>query len=157
MAGWPKEDRQFYREAITLRHHNKGIAALPYLRRIIEAHVADILRMLQLAANQSGQIADAASFQNAVSSGQFRERLDLIKEHLPSNLLLPGRPNPIEALYGLLSQGLHNQSEEECIDIFDECRAAFEYVVKRLAEEKRSVDEYAANLQRLQKKANKKD
>jgi hypothetical protein len=40
-----------------------------------------------------------------------------------------GSPNPIGSLYDLISDGLHERTEEECIEIFDRCKAAFEYAV----------------------------
>ena len=36
VARWDRADVLLYREAMTFRNANKGIAALPYLRRIIE-------------------------------------------------------------------------------------------------------------------------
>jgi hypothetical protein len=45
-----------------------------------------------------------------------------------------GGHNPIAKLHDLASNGLHNKSDDECVDIFDRCKGAFEYVIERLQE-----------------------
>jgi hypothetical protein len=64
----------------------------------------------------------------------FDQRLQLASEAIPS-ALKPDAANPLAALYGLLSEGLHAQTEEECIRIVDEIRDVFEYVFARLRAE----------------------
>jgi len=46
VAGWDKADLVLYRDAMTFRNSNKGIGALPYLRRIIETHIHQVLDLI---------------------------------------------------------------------------------------------------------------
>lgn len=147
---WGRADVLLYRDAMTFRNANKGIAALPYLRRIIEKHIHDILDLLG-DANQRKPIPgfDQAKLASVRNSHRFSEKLDFAREYLPTDLTPSGSPNPIGTLYELISDGLHERTEEECVDVFDRCRTAFEYIVKKLTEAKREDEAYLDAIHKL--------
>lgn len=151
-ASWSETDLKLYSDALTFRHANKGIGALPYLRRIIENHMHDVLRLIE-EAHALHPIAnfDEAKLQAARKSHRFENKLDVARDYLPSTITPKGHANPIGTLYGLISEGLHEKTEEECIDIFDNCRVAFEFVVRKLTEAKREDDSYIRSLNKLSK------
>jgi hypothetical protein len=150
VAGWSKADKLLYRDALTFRNGNKGIAALPYLRRIIENHIHGVLDLIE-DANRQNPTADfdPAAFTEVKTSHRFSEKLDFARDHLPAGLTPGGSPNPIGTLYELISDGLHERTEEECIEIFDRCKTAFEYVVKKLTEAKREDEIYIQAVRKL--------
>jgi hypothetical protein len=150
VAEWDDTDKLLYRDAMTFRNATKGIGALPYLRRIIENHIHDVLDLI-LAANERRPIPgfDQVIFKQVRNSHRFSEKLDFARDYLPSDLTPAGCPNPIGTLYELISDGLHARSEEECIEIFDRCKIAFEYVVKKLTEAKREDETYIDAIRKL--------
>jgi hypothetical protein len=150
VSSWDKDDVILYRKALTFRNANEGIAALPYLRRIIENHIRDVLDLIE-DANARTPISgfSEATLQQARTSHSFSDKLDFAKSYLPSGLVPQGQQNPIGVLYELLSDGLHQRSEDQCVDIFDRCKAAFEYVIRKLTEAKRDDAEYAKALRTL--------
>jgi hypothetical protein len=81
VAGSQKADKDLYRDALTFRHANKGIAALPYLRRIIETHIHDILDLIA-AANQRKPTEgfDLSKFETAKKSHRFSDKLQFAEE-----------------------------------------------------------------------------
>ena len=152
VAGWNKADVLFYRDAMTFRNFGKGIAALPYLRRIIEKHILDVLDLIE-DANKRKPIAgfDRAKLESVRISHRFSEKLDFARDYLPTDLTPTGLPNPIGTLHELISEGLHERSEEDCVEVFDRCKAAFEYVVKKLTEAKRDDEAYREAIRKLNK------
>lgn len=152
VSGWNKADRLLYRDAMTFRNGNKGIAALPYLRRIIENHIRDVLELVA-DANKRRPIPgfDAARFEQVRNSRAFSDKLDFVRDHLPQDLTPAGLPNPVATLYDLISGGLHEETEDECVAIFDRCKTAFEYVVKKLTDAKREDEEYIQAIRGLKK------
>jgi hypothetical protein len=150
VAGWQRADKFLYRDAMTFRNGNKGIAALPYLRRIIENHIHDVLDLIA-DANQRKPIMgfDPIAYEKVRPSHRFSEKLDFARDYLPADLVPHGCPNPIGTLYELISDGLHQRTEEECIEIFDRCEAAFGYVVKKLTEAKREDEAYILAIRKL--------
>jgi hypothetical protein len=153
-ATWSKDDLGLFREAMTLRNSSMGIGALAYLRRVIENRMNDVLDLIdgtitRLAPKSEQELhAQLAMIKN---SRRFADKLDFARDHLPKELTPRGAPNPVGFLYELVSEGLHAKSDEECIDIFDSCRTAFEYVVKKLSEAERKDNEYVQAVQTLAK------
>jgi hypothetical protein len=50
-------------------------------------------------------------------------------------VLKPHGANPFQAMYDILSIGIHTQSEEECLQIADDTREIFDYLFDRLRTE----------------------
>ena len=150
VAKWGKKDIILYRKALTFRNANEGIAALPYLRRIIENHMRDIIDLIA-DSNTRRPINgfDETILNVAKTSRRFSDKLDFARAYLPHDLTPQGQPNPIGVLYELISEGLHERSEDECGTIFDKCKAAFEYVVRKLTEAKREDEDYVDALRTL--------
>lgn len=150
VAGWDKTDKILYRKAMTFRHANEGIAALPYLRRVIETHIHDVLDLIG-EANRRRPISgfNEVHFQQVRKSRRFSDKLDFAKEYLPADLTPSGYRNPIGTLYELISEGLHERTEEDCVAVFDRCKAAFEFVVRKLTEAKREDEQYIGALRLL--------
>ena len=59
---------------------------------------------------------------------------------------MPGGVNPIDKLHDLASDGIHNRSEDECLEIFDRCKASFEYVFRELDVQIEDAKAYIASL-----------
>ena len=150
VKGWNKEDVRFYREALTLRNHGKGIAALPYLRRVIETHIQQILDLL----NETNAVKPIRGFEferfsQARESRRFSDKLDFARDYLPEGLTPKGGPNPIGLMYELIRDGLHARSEAECVAIFDRCQTAFVYVIDRLASARAKDQDYLDAIRKL--------
>ncbi len=64
----------------------------------------------------------------------YDQRLLLASEAIPRSLK-PSGANPLAALHGLLSAGLHEKTDDECIAVADEVRDVLEYVFSRLRAE----------------------
>jgi len=100
--------------AIGLSAHGVGIGAHVYLRRIFESLVEEAH---QGASGESGW--DEGKYQQS----RMAERIKLLRSHLPSFL----GANP--RLYAILSKGLHELSEQECLSNFDALKLAIEVIL----------------------------
>ena len=118
---------------MTARHNGYGIGALPYFRRLIEETTDEMLTLLEQALKQQGGNNGAALRQLAkVTTGtRFEDKVKLAAKVLPSHLR-PEGVNPFEDLYQLLSDGLHAQTDSECIDIVDGMDVALKHIYTRL-------------------------
>jgi hypothetical protein len=126
-------DLKLYKQALRMRNFNLGIAAVAYMRRIIENRMNDMLEILHESAIAHNAPAELLARHEAMKrEKRFSEKIDYAGELLPSGLRPPGKPNPMAILHELASEGLHAKSDEECVDIFDLCRRTFEYVFGKL-------------------------
>jgi len=139
-------DAGLYRKALTSRNFNFGIGALAYLRRIVENRMNDLLDLIEEAAFQDGNVPDELKkVADVKSSWRFDEKITYAAKALPAHLK-KGGINPIDFLHDLASEGLHNKTEEECIETFDRCRNAFEYAFRTLRVEIDDAKAYIATL-----------
>ena len=140
-------------KALDCRNFGYGLAALAYLRRVVENRINDLLDLIgQAAKEQALSEEELQEIEKAKGKVRFEEKLDLAEKLIPSRLK-PDGLNPIGNLYKLASGGIHQESEDKCIDIFDPARLAFEYLFSQLEHEKLAADAYVESLKALEAKA----
>ena len=99
--------------AIGLRAHGVGIGSFVYLRRIFEAVVEEAH-----AQAKTEQGWDDDTYQKA----RMSERLQLLHAYLPSRLVAAAD------LYGILSVGIHDLSDDTCLENFVLVKSAIELI-----------------------------
>lgn len=144
------EDLKAYKNALRLR------AAVAYMRRVIENRMNDMLEILYESArahNASPEVL--ARHEEVKKDKRFSVKIDYAGELLPANLRPSGHANPMVVLHDLTSDSLHAKSDEECVDIFDECRQTFEYVFGRMRIETEQAKDFVKGMAKLAEKRTK--
>lgn len=90
-----KELRRYFKTALVMESYGYGIAGLLYLRRAFE-------KMIAISENK-------IKFNNIGMT---------MKERIKKNPLLPKEIKDNSRIYNVISEGIHNETEEECIDLF---------------------------------------
>lgn len=130
----------YYKTALICRAQNYGIAAMAYLRRVVDEQTDNLIDvMADLSRTYGVPEEQIAGLLAAKSEVQYKSKLEVASELIP-DAVKPGGVNPFGQLYKHASIGLHSKTDEECIAIFDDLRADFEYVFRNLhlqAEERR--------------------
>lgn len=129
-----------FTRAIGLAANGVGIGSFVYLRRIFEKLILD-------AYNQAKDSIDTDAF----AKQRMDEKILTLRDHLPS-FIVENR-----AIYGILSKGIHELSEDECLAHFDCLRKSIELILdekieqieKRKREEavKKSINDIASKIQ----------
>ena len=128
-----QRDLKMYKNAIRMRNFNLGLAAVAYMRRIVENKMADMLDILhEVAISHNAPEELLKRHVEMKTEKRFATKIEYAGELLPPNLRPAGKPNPIAILHELTSDGIHAKSDEECVEVFDRCRAIFEYVFSKL-------------------------
>ena len=107
--------------AISLASHDVGIGAYVYLRRVFEWLVEE--------AHQVGA-AESTWDEATYVRSRMSEKISLLREHLPE--FISQHPE----MYGLLSKGVHELTEAECISNFPTLRLATELILDERLERK---------------------
>lgn len=111
-------DLKLYKNAIRMRNFNLGLAAVAYMRRIVENKLNDMLEILHEAAVSHNAPADILKHHEEMKKEKrFATKIDYAGDLLPANLRPPGKPNPMAILHDLASDGIHGRSDEECVDL----------------------------------------
>lgn len=113
-------------KAVGLHAHGIGIGAFVYLRRIFESLVA--------AAHDKASASLEWDATRWVDSIRMDEKIRLLGAHLPAFL------SENRMIYGILSKGVHELSEEECLSYFPVVREGIEAILdEKLAEQERQA------------------
>lgn len=119
-----KQYREFSK-AIGLFAHGIGIGSFVYLRRIIEKLVFDKYEHfsdeLGITPEEFGHL-------------KFDEKIATLQNHLPTVLVTN------KNVYGIVSKGIHELSEDECRSMFPYIRAGIELILDDLLAEKERVE-----------------
>lgn len=110
-------DKKYFQEltkAIGLVSHGIGVGSFVYLRRIFEFLINDSSTEAKTKTNWDYEL---------YNKSRMAEKIDLLKDELP-NFLVENK-----SLYGILSKGIHELSEEECLDSFQIVKLGIELIL----------------------------
>jgi hypothetical protein len=144
------EDLDLYKKALTSRNFSFGIGALSYLRRVVENRMNALLDLVVEAARSAGSVTaeQLAQLDEVRRNGRFDEKARYAGAILP-NHLKPGGHNPFDTICKFASEGIHAQSEEDCLQTFDEVRLVFEYLFRHLTVQSEDAKLFAESLGHL--------
>lgn len=110
-----------------------GVAAFAYYRRVVESHKNDIFEeIIKVCRTVNAPEAVIGELQQAKKEIAFTKAIEAIKSGLPQGLLINGH-NPLLALHGALSVGLHDESDEECLAAAQAVRLVLTDLVEKIA------------------------
>jgi hypothetical protein len=144
------EDLKVYKNALRLRNFSFGIGAVAYMRRVVENQMNNMLEILYEAAISHNASQEVLARHKEVERDiRFSAKIDYAGELLPASFRPAGKPNPMAILHELASEGLHEKTDEDCIDIFDACRKTFDYVFGRIRIETEEAKKFVEGLGNL--------
>ncbi|MCC6290849.1 hypothetical protein IT398_02190 [Candidatus Nomurabacteria bacterium] len=116
----PKEDLKNLKKAIGLVAHGAGAGSFVYLRRIFENLILATFKQ-----NMAAVGVSEADFK----TNRMEDKVEALRTFLPSQLL------EMKSIYGILSKGVHELSEEECLKYFSPLKLSIELVLDQKIEE----------------------
>jgi len=115
------------RKAVGLKAHGVGIGSFVYLRRIFEFVIEDVHKAVKEKWDQDKQ--------EQYSKSRIDEKIKLLSEYLPDYLV------DNSSTYSILSLGIHELTEENCLSYFDVLEGAIEIIlddqIHKMEEEKK--------------------
>lgn len=123
------DDRKEFGRAIGLYADGIGVGSYVYLRRILE-------RLLDQAKEKAGEGIDIERFDKS----HVREKITMLSSYLPSAL------TSNKVVYSILSKGIHELTEEECIAYFPVLKDCL-YMILDQWEEMRKKEEKEKSIQ----------
>lgn len=112
-------DLQGFKKAIEGAAHGFGAGSFVYLRRIFENLIKDTFIN-----NKATLGIDEKEFLNK----RMVEKVDFLKNYLPSQLI------EMKSIYGILSTGVHELTEQECLTYFPALKLSIELILDQKIE-----------------------
>jgi hypothetical protein len=126
-----------------------GIGAFSYYRRVVENQKGRIIAEIARVARKLGAKPDALrTFEMAEKETQFSKAIDEIKDGIPDVLRI-GKHNPLTLLHTALSEGLHEHTDKECLEIAQEIRLVLTELAERISHALKEEAELQTAVSRL--------
>lgn len=120
-----KEDLKELTRAIGLAANGVGIGSFVYMRRIFEK----LINVEAEKALKAGEIT-----KEGFARLRMDEKIEALKSYLPETLV------EFKDMYGILSKGIHQLSEQECLAYFDVMRNGIELILEdKLEQQKKDI------------------
>jgi hypothetical protein len=109
------EDQELFHKGQRAESQGMGIGAFGYYRRVVENQKDRLINeIVKVCTKLNVPPEIIASIEKAHSETRFTKALEILKDAIPDVLLIDGH-NPFGLLHTALSDGLHEQSDEECL------------------------------------------
>jgi hypothetical protein len=121
-------------KAIGLHAHGVGIGAFVYLRRIFEGLIEEAHQIAKQDCNWD---------EGTYGKSRVADKIALLQNHLPSFLV------ENKVLYSIMSKGIHDLSEQECLSYFTSIKIAIELILDEKierAERQKKLDAAKKNI-----------
>lgn len=132
-----EEEYKEFTRGIGIAAHGVGIGSFVYLRRVFENLIEEARAKAQ---------AENRGFSN---EEYFKARMDdkikMVKDHLPDFLV------ENHSLYAILSTGIHDLTEEECLQYFETVKIGIEQILDEKIIQKEKADKAAKAREAIQK------
>jgi hypothetical protein len=127
-------DREEFLKGRRCENQGLGIGAFSYYRRVVENQKDRIIGEILQVAQKVGAGQNAiAELEAAIAETRFSKALGMVTEGLPQSLLIAGQ-NPLALLHSALSEGLHNQSDEHCLELATAVRTVLAEMSDRMGQ-----------------------
>jgi len=121
-----REDEKELKRAIGLYANGIGVGSFVYLRRIFER----IIVKASQKAIEEGKIKEVE-----FGKAHVDEKIKMLEQYLPKTLA----NNPVS--YGIISKGIHELSEEECLDFFPVMQSFIMMILRQWEKMRRDEEE----------------
>lgn len=143
------ENISLFKKGLICESQSYGIGAYSYYRRIIESIISDLLTVInELIPEGEEKVAYEEALKKTKEEIVAANKISLIKDLLPRDLLTEGY-NPLNVIYSSISDGLHNWSDEECLEISEAIRKCICFLIARVYANKSEKKEFTEGMKKL--------
>ena len=126
-------DRDMFLKGRKCENQGFGIGAFTYYRRVVENQKNRILAEIIKVSKKIGAPQDKIdTLSDAIEETQFSTALNMVKDAMPESLLIDGH-SPMRLLHHALSRGVHELSDEECLELASTVRLVLGELSERLS------------------------
>lgn len=138
----------YFQKGRMLEENGYGIGAYAYYRRVIENKIGSLLEEV---ANvlPPGRREYREALESVRASHVAEEKIKIVKDLLPESLRPAGR-NPLSLIYDVLSEGLHYESDDQCLALATSLRVALTTLVAEVARHREVQKDFTKALDKLQ-------
>lgn len=125
------KDSTLYKKGLVCESQSYGIGSYAYFRRITENIIDELLRSISGLIDQDDQEKYQSAIEKVKKTRVTEEKIELVQDLLPTSLQ-PNGINPLKSLHSALSDGIHNKTDEECLELADSIKTILTYLLEEI-------------------------
>ena len=145
------EHAEYYRRGLICESQSYGVGAYAYFRRISEDIIDELLESILDLVEEDEKEQYKEKLEQVKKEKITENKINLVKDLLPKSLQVDGM-NPLKELYGVLSQGIHNETDEECMDKAEAIRCILVFLVNQVIRTKKDKKYFTEGMKKILKK-----
>ena len=149
------EHADYFNKGLINESQSYGIGAFAYYRRITEEIIDGLLTQIEKIIPPEDKEKYQEALKETKKTKVTEEKINLVKDLLP-NTLTPDGINPLAVLHSTLSEGLHSESDEKCLEYADKIKKSLLFLVNRVLKIINEDQEFTESLKGLLDEKSKK-
>jgi len=137
-----------FKKGLVCESQGYGIGAFSYYRRITEQIIDELLDSINDLIDEANKEKYMLALIQAKKTRVTQEKIDLVKDLLPS-ILRPNNINPLGILHSELSEGLHAETDENCLEIATHLREVLTFLVNQIIQSKSSASRFTDSMKAI--------
>ena len=143
------QDQELFLKGRRAESLGMGIAAFAYYRRVVENQKSRLIdQIVTVARRINADASIIARLEQARDETQFTTAVEMIRDAMPEVLRIDGH-SPLSLLHRALSQGLHAQSDDQCLELATSIRVLLSELSDRISTALKDHAELQSALSRL--------
>lgn len=143
------DDREMFLKGRRCENQGLGIGAFAYYRRVVERRKNEIIdEILKVAVLVDSGEAVITALNNAKDEVQFSKAMKDVRDGIPESLLMRGQ-NPLSLLHSALSVGIHELTDERCLELAHDVRVVLSELAERISTALKDERELSGAVSRL--------
>lgn len=127
-----------FKKGITCESQSYGIGACSYYRRIVELEIGNLLDQIESEVENSDLEEFKELVREAKESHFASNKINFLAKVIPS-FMKPGGRNPLALLYEVLSIGIHQLNDDQCLEQAEAIRETLESTIRLLNANKDAI------------------
>lgn len=144
-----------FRKGLVCESQGYGIGAFSYYRRITEDIIDELLDSIEDLIEEEHKEKYKAALKQTKETRVTQEKIDLVKDLLPS-ILKPNGMNPLGVLHSELSEGLHAETDQACLENANHVRSILTFLINQIIQSKEAAKNFSLSMKSLLDKKSKK-
>ncbi|MEQ8245393.1 hypothetical protein [Fulvivirga sp.] len=144
-----------FRKGLVCESQGYGIGAFSYYRRITEDIIDELLDSIFDLIEEEHKEEYKEALEKTKSTRVTQEKIDLVKDLLPT-ILKPNGMNPLGVLHSELSEGLHAESDEACLENANHIKTILTFLINQIIQSKEAAKGFTESMKSLLDKKAKK-
>jgi hypothetical protein len=139
---------QHYKSGLICESQSYGIGAYAYFRRVVEDVIDELLKSISGLVEENEKKEYKKKLEEVKQEKIAENKIKIVQDLLPSSLQVEGM-NPLKQLYSVLSDGVHNKTDEECMNDAEAIKNILIFLVNQINRTERDRENFKKNIKKI--------